>query len=202
MMRIQETTGGFVLATHHSGKDPNKGERGTSAFRAAVDTTMEIVRRKDNGEDLREFWLRKQRDGEDDQLIGTYRLSKRVVGRSAKGKEIVSAILEWVEAQRAGSGPNLSPQQRDVMDALDEVVIVKRVPFTPAGHPDLPAGVQPVDGDELFTAYHEKTKGGRNEAPTEKIRAAFRAQLSKLCNGKKVIGRHRGMYWKIRGFAT
>jgi hypothetical protein len=203
MMRIQQATGGFVLATHHTGKDPTRGERGTSAFRADVDTTMEMKRRKgDNGDDLREFWLRKQRDGEDDQLIGTYRLSKRVVGRSAKGKEIVSAIVEWVEAQRAASGPNLSPQQRDIMNALDEVLIAKRVPYTPAGLPDLPAGVQPVDGIDWFRAYHERTKGGRNEAPTDKMKAAFRAQLSKLCNNKKVIARYGGMYWKIRGFAT
>lgn len=204
MMRIQEATGGFVLATHHTGKDPTRGERGTSAFRADVDTTMEIVRRKggDNGEeDLREFWLRKQRDGEDDQFIGTYRLSKRVVGTTAKGKEIVSAIVEWVEAQRTGSGPNLSPQQREIMDALDEVAIDKRVEQTTASQTDLPVWVQPVDGDDLFEAYHEKTKGGRNEAATEKKKATFRAQLSKLCNEKKVMGRHGGMIWKIRGFA-
>jgi hypothetical protein len=199
MVRIQQATGGFVLATHHTGKDPTRGERGTSAFRAAVDTTMEIARRKDNGEDLRDFWLRKQRDGEDEQLIGTYRLSKRVVGRTAKGKEIVSAIVEWVEGRRARSGPDLSPTQRDIMAALDEVVIAKCIPRTPPGHPDLPAGVQPVDGDDLFTAYHDRTKGSRNEVQTDKKEAAFRAQISKLCNEKKVIGRHNGMYWKIRG---
>jgi AAA domain len=203
MMRIQEATGGFVLATHHTGKDPTKGERGTSAFRADVDTTMEIVRRKgDNGkEDLREFWLRKQRDGEDDQFIGTYRLSERVLGTTPKGKKIVSAIVEWVEAQRARSGPNLSPQQRDIMDALAEVVIEKRIPQTTVAHTDLPAGVQPVDGHDLFEAYHERTKGSRNEAATKEKKSSFRAQLSKLCNEKKVMGRHGGMYWKIRGFA-
>jgi hypothetical protein len=80
------------------------------------------------------------------------------------------------------------------MDALDEVVIAKRVPHRPAGQIELPVGVQPVDGDELFSAYHERTKGGRNEAPTDKMKAAFRAQVSKLCNEKKVMGRHKGMY--------
>jgi hypothetical protein len=33
------------------------------------------------------------------------------------------------------------------------------------------------------------------------MKAAFRAQVSKLCNEKKVMGRHKGMYWKIRGLA-
>ena len=87
MLRLQEATGGFVLATHHTGKDPTRGERGTSAFRADVDTTMEIARQKgDSGQDLREFWLRKQRDGEDDQLIGTFRLAKRVVGTTSRAR--------------------------------------------------------------------------------------------------------------------
>ena len=67
-----------------------------------------------------------------------------------------------------------------------------RIPQTPMGHPDLPAGVQPVDGDDLFKAYHERTKGGRNEVATDKMKAAFRAQLSKLCNEKKVMGRYNG----------
>jgi hypothetical protein len=36
MTRIQQATGGFVLATHHMGKDPAGGERGTSAFRCSA----------------------------------------------------------------------------------------------------------------------------------------------------------------------
>lgn len=43
--RLIEATGAAVLVVHHTGKDDTKGERGSSAFRGALDTSI-FVKRK------------------------------------------------------------------------------------------------------------------------------------------------------------
>jgi hypothetical protein len=50
----------FVLAIHHTGKDQNKGARGSSAFFANVDTVL-TTRRKQGGTELR---VKKQKDAD------------------------------------------------------------------------------------------------------------------------------------------
>jgi hypothetical protein len=42
--KVRVTTGAAVLLIHHSGKDSDRGERGSTALRGAADTTMELRR--------------------------------------------------------------------------------------------------------------------------------------------------------------
>ena len=44
---IKQKTGATVLVVHHSGKDEGKGARGSSAFRAALDTEFNVKREGD-----------------------------------------------------------------------------------------------------------------------------------------------------------
>src|SRR5262249_19183462 len=108
MQRIQEATGGHVLASHHTGKDTAQGSRGSAAFQGDFAATFEVRRISDkegkkSNDDLREFWVRKQRDGEDEIHVGTFRLGKRVLGQDGKGKDITSMICEWLDGQGAAS---------------------------------------------------------------------------------------------------
>ena len=59
---IAEKTSAFVLIVHHSGKDEQRGPRGHSSLRAAVDTEIEV--KKDGAQ--RQLRITKQRDGQDD----------------------------------------------------------------------------------------------------------------------------------------
>ena len=60
---IKERFDCTVLAVHHSGKDSDKGMRGSSALRGAVDSEFEIVRRKDTQQVA--LHVRKQKDTEE-----------------------------------------------------------------------------------------------------------------------------------------
>lgn len=52
--------GAHVLHVHHTGKDGSKGERGSSAFRGALDTAISVDR--EQGSDVATIYVRKQKD--------------------------------------------------------------------------------------------------------------------------------------------
>lgn len=87
--RIAERTGALVLIVHHTGKDAQKGARGHSSFRAALDT--QLIVRKEYGRCT--VTLDKQRDGPTD-LRFSYRLESVDLGASEDGLESrTSAVL-------------------------------------------------------------------------------------------------------------
>ncbi len=47
--RVKATTGATVLVSHHSGKDEDRGARGSTAFRAALDAEYMVKREGDGG---------------------------------------------------------------------------------------------------------------------------------------------------------
>ena len=60
LSRIREELGATVLAVHHTGKDPYRGARGSSALQAAVDTELQVSLANGKGVLLR---AAKQRHG-------------------------------------------------------------------------------------------------------------------------------------------
>ena len=65
--RISSKTGATVLLITHTGKDKNKGIRGSSAFYAGVDTVLTVDRQVDSL-NLR-MKVTKQKDGEDGAIF-------------------------------------------------------------------------------------------------------------------------------------
>jgi archaellum biogenesis ATPase FlaH len=57
---LQAATGGLVLLIHHSGKDEERGARGSSALRAAMDTEIEVT----GADQCSVAHVTKQRDGD------------------------------------------------------------------------------------------------------------------------------------------
>ena|GEM_PF-2197536 len=83
---IQEATNGLVVLIHHSGKDSERGARGSSAIRAAMDTEIEVTR-GDGGQ--RAARITKQRDGEDGITVTTFELRPVFGTGSALGAVVV-----------------------------------------------------------------------------------------------------------------
>ena len=74
---------------------------------------------------------------------------------SGTAKRSAVAVVESIEHGEASV--RLSEQQREILNALDEVVISKNIdPIR--GSADIPDGVQAVDGKDLFTTYHTKPR--------------------------------------------
>jgi predicted ATP-dependent serine protease len=100
--RISQETGATVILIHHTGKDLDGGERGSSAFRGNVDTTLSL---KKSGNDVL-LKIVKQREGEDGG-VKVLRLAK------VEGSLVVTSASDAPSSKVGGS---LAP---DVAAALE-----------------------------------------------------------------------------------
>lgn len=64
--RVARETDAAVLLVHHTGKDPSRGERGSSAIRGALDASLEVTKTGDLRAVLK---TRKQRDADDNAVM-------------------------------------------------------------------------------------------------------------------------------------
>jgi hypothetical protein len=103
-----EATGAAVLLIHHSGKDANKGARGSSALLGAVDTEIEV-----SGGQLR---ATKQRDMAPGEPIG-FKLQPVTVGEDEDGDPLQACVVV-PDAAPAASRRQLTGQTKDAEDAL------------------------------------------------------------------------------------
>ncbi len=113
--RIQRDTGAHVMIVHHSGKDRDRGMRGSNALLGAVDAAIEVT--KDEA-GLCEAKVTAIKDGSE---IGpfTYTLRQSAVGMDEEGDEIVSCVIDPAGA-RQGAGRTQSRRLTDAdQHALD-----------------------------------------------------------------------------------
>jgi hypothetical protein len=87
-------TGAHVMLIHHSGKDVDRGARGHSSLRAAIDTEIRLT--KDGNE--RVARITKQRDGESG-LEGRFTLEQVTLGRDSDGDPVTTCIVKHKEGQ-------------------------------------------------------------------------------------------------------
>ena len=92
MKRLQEVTGGLVIAVHHTGKDTTKGMRGHSSLNAALDGAIEVSR---NGP-LRTWSASKVKDGRDGG-VKAFKLHEIPVGKDSDGELVESCAVGWSE---------------------------------------------------------------------------------------------------------
>jgi hypothetical protein len=108
----------FVLAIHHSGKDSERGARGSSVLRAAADVEIKVTR--GSGDMIASIVVTKQKDAEEVSAR-----SMRLVPAEAthpETGEIISSLLptldEAVDPSK-GSSCRLTDAQREVIDLLE-----------------------------------------------------------------------------------
>ena len=107
------------MIIHHSGKDKNKGARGHSSLRAAVDTEIEI---KVDGQ-IRTARCRKQRDLENGKAIA-FALQRVELGLDDECDLITSCVVEHLDIDVAllKSSRKLTRNQEIAMQALHDAV--------------------------------------------------------------------------------
>jgi hypothetical protein len=79
----------LVLLVHHSGKDEERGMRGSSALRAAVDATWHV---KFDADDGRSFNIEKMKDGASGYDIG-FSLEDTTLGTDTDGDTITTKVI-------------------------------------------------------------------------------------------------------------
>ena len=91
--RLRQVTGAHVMIIHHTGKDKDRGARGSSALRAAVDNEIQISAPGDGAPGC--IISRKQRDQEMPQHI-YFTLRQVVLGQDEDGNDVTSAVVDLV----------------------------------------------------------------------------------------------------------
>jgi hypothetical protein len=122
---IAETHDAHVLFVHHCGKDPEKGARGSYAFKAAWDTEIELAvdgctgpRAPKRTDAIRRGTVLKVRDGvAGDQM--TFSLKIVEIGRDEDGDALTTCVVQEIAplgaAAPAEAGPRLSMRAREVL---------------------------------------------------------------------------------------
>ncbi len=87
---IREATGSHVMVIHHTGKDEERGARGSSALRAAVDNEIQITSEW-------EILSRKQRDHEPPEPLH-FKLRSVTLGLDEDGEPVTSAVVDACDA--------------------------------------------------------------------------------------------------------
>jgi RecA-family ATPase len=107
-----------VLAVHHSGKDSDRGMRGSSALRGAVDTELEIKRKSDTMNVC--LRTRKQKDTEEAEPLW---MEAREVNwlENKFGIERSSLVLDPSDEPKKAE-PKLSNDQKIALDILDTML--------------------------------------------------------------------------------
>lgn len=136
--RLQRETGAHVLIVHHSGKDRDRGMRGSNALLGAVDAAIEVTISESG---VCEAQFPKIKDGGDQDAL-RYRLSKSVLGHDEDGDEIASCVIRPTDANDGATkaaGPKLTDVQRIGLNALREAAVeAGQVGGTTRAPPDVP----------------------------------------------------------------
>lgn len=86
---VHAALGATVILVHHAGKDVERGARGWSGIRAAMDAEIEIAR----GDDMRRARITKMKDGADDAQPTAFRLQQVHLGMDEDGEAETSCVV-------------------------------------------------------------------------------------------------------------
>ncbi|KEP67862.1 hypothetical protein DL1_18505 [Thioclava dalianensis] len=106
---IREATGAHVMVIHHTGKDEDRGARGSSALRAAVDNEIQVTADW-------EIISRKQRDQEPPAPLN-FKLRSVTLGLDEDGDPVTSAVVDVAEPPKPARKP-LKGKNEVAMQAL------------------------------------------------------------------------------------
>lgn len=112
---IREKTGATVLVIHHSGKDAEKGARGSSALRAACDFEYKVT---SSGKKLSKLVCTKAKDSDPIEDID-FKLEMVDIGRKDnKGRDMVSLVPKSVLGEHEFMRSDLSGHPQTLNDLI------------------------------------------------------------------------------------
>jgi AAA domain len=112
---VRQMSGATVILVHHLGKDENRGARGHSSLKAALDTEITLEAQDDG---LRVATVTKQRDYPSGERFA-FRLCSVDLGRDADGDAVMTCVVEHVDDAPPVVRPELrSKNQRQLVAAL------------------------------------------------------------------------------------
>jgi hypothetical protein len=184
---IREATGAHVMVIHHTGKDEDRGARGSSALRAAVDNEIQIA---SVGSKVGQIISRKQRDQPTPETIW-FDLRTVELGVDEDGEPVTSAVVDLGKPPKPTRKP-LRGKNEVAMQALYDAL---RDHGTTKSGNTWPTNRKVVEVDHWRTAcgVHGLTSGVSDSA----ARTAFMRAKTKLMDMDEVreFGDH---VWRVQ----
>ena len=164
--RIQKETGAAVLVIHHSGKTVERGARGHSSLRAAVDAEL-LVSKEARGTYLK---VTKQREGADDIKI-PFELATKTVPLADGSDTVETRVVRVLQLESTAPKSRLRPGTSLALKALKEALRVSGsvLSVENAERLSIPRGVRVITRDEWTEACR---KAGLSTANDEALRKA------------------------------
>lgn len=177
-----------IVTIHHSGKDKERGTRGSSALPGAQDTMLVVER----NEDRLTVTIEKQKDDEEGEPI-TLKAHKVALdgGLPVEGAP-TSLVLVADDPDMSGNvrlSGRLSGDQHQALKILQDAL-------AEAGQPDFPGvpnGLPSIPADWWRERFYDRAKPGADQAAKQK---AFRRAADALI-GARMVAMDRGRVWAI-----
>ncbi|SCW56266.1 AAA family ATPase [Ancylobacter rudongensis] len=172
--RIQRELGCHVLVVHHSGKDTDRGARGSNALLGAVDAAIEITRHETG---VCAGKIAKVKDGGDIAPF-KYELLQSVLGTDEDGDDITSCIIAPTDASTGESKgtTRLPDAARIALEALKAALVEQGQP-SPGGQ--IPNGVKIVSVEVWREYAYRRGLGDTQEAKKKAFQRARETLSSK-----------------------
>ncbi|MEP9348806.1 AAA family ATPase [Xanthobacter sp. KR7-225] len=186
--RMQRELGCHVLVVHHSGKDRERGARGSNALLGAVDAAIEISRHETG---LCEGKIAKVKDGGDIAPF-TYELRPSVLGVDEEGDDITSCVVSPADASPGETKglSKLTNSERIAREALAEAIDEQGEEMAGSHAPASTRGVR------IDTWREYAYRRGLGDTPDAKKKAFQRARESLKAKG--IVGIWEPFAWIIR----
>jgi hypothetical protein len=195
LKRIQDATGVAILLVHHSGKDVDRGMRGSSSLLGALDLLLKV------GDD-KVIAVEKNKDGPDGAQI-SFKLRGVDLGLDDEGDPINTCIVEIENAGSAGSKPKRRRPKADTaagkaLQQLEELIIAGCYE-TVVGEAGIPDQAQVVKLEVWRDACSRKglSPGSETEKRDENEKRAFRRVVREL-EASNWIGITNDKVWIVR----
>ena len=180
---IREATGAHVMVIHHTGKDEDRGARGSSALRAAVDNELHVTSEW-------EIISKKQRDQAPPEPLH-FKLRSVTLGMDEDGESVTSAVVDATEAPAPTRKP-IRGKNEVAIQALNDAL---RDHGTTRSGNSYPTNRKVVDVDKWREAcgVHGLTTGATGAA----ARMAFKRAKDKLMDMDEVR-EFGGHVWRVQ----
>jgi hypothetical protein len=164
---LQAATGGLVILIHHSGKDEERGARGSSSLRAAMDTEIEVS--GGSGGEFSVAHVTKQRDGDTEGTVFFKLVSVTLPGDKPTTSAAVQHIGRPATARKARASEEQSIAVQEVREFYpDGVHLTKLVAALQGRRPDMRADnlkrsvTRAIDGGLLSIDSSETVRLAKN----------------------------------------
>jgi hypothetical protein len=186
MDRIRAETQAAMLTVHHTGKDAERGARGSSALLGAVDTEI-TVKREDS---LLRVKVTAQKDAEEGDEIVVRAQKVGIDGREPEDGKPSSLVLMKTDAQLKTDAPALSGGMAFGLKMLREAIAAGG---QTAMSPDYPAGVRivPIKAwrREFYARSHLESDDAKKKAFQRAAKDLAHRGVVGVCNDHVWVAR-------------